>query len=109
MRVTSGQSFDRLGYRGDTRDDSAEILLQHFLRKVIVRSFGIGRDVRLLFDVDGVHPAFPLPTMASPTHQGALKDGFEVAVVTGDMPEPCELPSLDSCQKRSLHVDPQGS
>ena len=31
--------------------------------------------------VDVVHPAFPLPTTASPTLQGALKDGFGEAVV----------------------------
>ena len=45
------------------------------------------------FDV--VHRAFPLPTTASPTLQGAgvLKDGFGEAVVAGDMPEPCKFPS----------------
>ena len=53
-----------------------------------------------LFDV--VYPAFPLPTTASPTLQGALEDGFGVVAVPRDMPEPCELSSLDSCQKRSL-------
>ena len=53
-----------------------------------------------LFDV--VHPAFPLPTMASPALQGALKDGFGEAVRACDMPEPCKFPSLDSCQKRFL-------
>ena len=55
---------------------------------------------RPLFDV--VHPAFPLPTTASSTLQGALKDGFGEAVVACDMPEPCKFPSLDSCQKRFL-------
>ena len=34
-----------------------------------------------VFDV--VHPAFPLPTMASPTLQGALKDGFGQATDCG--------------------------
>ena len=53
-----------------------------------------------LFDV--VHPAFPLPTTASPTLKGALKDGFGEAVITCDMPEPCRFPSLNSCQKRCL-------
>ena len=38
----------------------------------------------VLFDV--VHPAFPLLTMASPTLQGALKDGFGEAVLVFDMP-----------------------
>ena len=53
-----------------------------------------------LFDV--VHQAFLLPTTASPTLQGALKDGFGEAVVACDTPEPCKFPSLDSCQKRVL-------
>ena len=53
-----------------------------------------------LFDV--VHAAFPLPTTALLTLEGALKDGFGEAVVACYMPEPCEFPSLDSCQKRLL-------
>ena len=53
-----------------------------------------------LFDV--VRPAFPLPAMASPTLQGALKDGFGEAVVAYDMSEPCKFPSPDSCQKRLM-------
>ena len=40
--------------------------------------------------------------MALPTIQGALKDGFEEAVVACDSPEPFKFPSLDSCQKRFL-------
>ena len=51
-----------------------------------------------LFDV--VPLAFPLPTTASSAFQGALKDGFGEAVVAHYVPEPCECPSLDSCQKR---------
>ena len=51
-----------------------------------------------LFDV--VHPAFPLPTTASPTLQDALKYGFGEAVVACDMPEPHRFPFLDRCQKR---------
>ena len=53
-----------------------------------------------LFDV--VHSAPPLLTKASPTLQGALKDGFGEAFKACDMPEPCKYPSLDSCQKRSV-------
>ena len=52
------------------------------------------------FDV--VHPAFPLPTTASPTLQGALKNGFREVVLACDMPEPFNFPSLDSRQKRFL-------
>ena len=47
-----------------------------------------------LFNV--LHPAFPLPTTASPTLQGALKDGFGEAVMACNMPEPCQFPSLDN-------------
>ena len=31
-----------------------------------------------------------------------MKDGFEEAVVACDMPDQCQCPSLDSCQKRFL-------
>ena len=53
-----------------------------------------------LFEI--VHLAFPMPTTASPTLKGALKDGFGEAVVACDMPEPCKFSSLDSCWKRFL-------
>ena len=44
-----------------------------------------------LFDV--VHPAFPLPTAASPTLQGVPpKNGFGEVVVACDMSEPCQFP-----------------
>ena len=54
--------------------------------------------------IDVINPAFPLPTIASPILQGALKDGFGDSVVARDMPEPCEFLSLDSCQERFLWV-----
>ena len=53
-----------------------------------------------VFDV--VHPAFLLPTTASPTLQGALVDSFGEDAVACDMPEPFQFPSFDSCQKRFL-------
>ena len=53
-----------------------------------------------LFDV--VHPAFPLPTAASSTLQGALKGGFGHAVEACDITELCKFPSPDSCQNRLL-------
>ena len=37
---------------------------------------------------DGFHPAFPLPTTASPTLQDSLKDGLREGVVAFDMPKP---------------------
>ena len=52
--------------------------------------------------IDVVHPAFPLPTTASPTLQGALREGFGEVVVACDMPEPYKFPFLDSCQKKFL-------
>ena len=41
-------------------------------------------------------------SQASPTLQGSLKDGFGETVLAFDMLEPCEFPSLDSCQERLL-------
>ena len=67
------------------RNDSAQIFSQSFLQEALV-----------------VHPAFPLLITASPTLQGALKDGFRQAVLVCDMPKPSKFPSLDSCKKRFL-------
>ena len=53
---------------------------------------------------DSVHPAFPLPTTASPNLHGTLNKGFGKAVVTSDMPELCEPPSPDRCQKWFLWI-----
>ena len=74
-------------------DDSAEIPFPSFLWEAVVSSSGTGKDVHS-FDV--VHPAFLLPTAASPVLQGALKDGFGEAVVANEMLEQCQFPSLDS-------------
>ena len=41
---SSVKSLDRLGRRRDTRDDSAEIIFQSFLREALVSSSGMGRD-----------------------------------------------------------------
>ena len=49
-----------------------------------------------------VLPALPLLTAASPTLQGALKNGFGEAVVAYDTPKLCRFLSLDSCQKKFL-------
>ena len=67
------------------RNDSAQIVFQSFLQEALV-----------------VHPASPLLITASPTLQGALKDGLRLAVVVCDLPKPSKFPSLDSCQKRFL-------
>ena len=65
-----------------------------------IRPLWADRQGSPLFHV--VHQAFPLLTMVSPTLQGALKYGFEEAVMVRDMPEPRKFPSLDSCQKKFL-------
>ena len=80
------------------RDDSAEIFFQFFSAGGPYEQCWYGQECPF-FDV---HPAFPLPTTASPTLQGALKDGVGEAVVACDIPEPCQFPSLDSCQKKFL-------
>ena len=55
-----------------------------------------------LFDV--FHPAFPLPTKASPTVQDALKNVFGEAVVACDVFEPCKYPSLDNYYQPPPHT-----
>ena len=96
---SSVQSLDRLGRREDMRDDSAEILFQSFLREALVSSFSVGRDVpSLMLSIQH----FRSRPRRRPPSQGVLRNGLGEAVVACDMPEPCEFPSLDSCQKRFL-------
>ena len=46
---SSVQSFDRLGRRGDIRDESVEIFFQSFMQEeVILSGSGKGRDVHSL-------------------------------------------------------------
>ena len=66
------------GGRGCTENDSVQIFFQSFLQ-VIVSCSGLDRVVHSL--TLSIH-ASPLPTAASPTLQGALKDGFGEAPVT---------------------------
>ena len=70
------------------KDDSAETLFQSFLKKAPGEQFWHGQESPL-FAV--VHPAFPMPITALPTLKGALKDGFEKAVMARDMREPYRL------------------
>ena len=42
FQFSSVQSFDGLGYRGDTTDDSAEILFHSFLQEAPVGSSDMG-------------------------------------------------------------------
>ena len=81
--------FDRLGYRGNMRNDSAEILLLPFLQEAVVSSSGMGRDVHsLMLSIQNLLCCGPLPITASPTLPGALKNGFGETVVACNMLEP---------------------
>ena len=64
-------------------------------------SYGMRKDV---YSLDVLHPTFLLPTTASPTPQGLLKDGFGEAVMACEVPKPCKFPSLDGCQNRFLRT-----
>ena len=81
--LNSVQSLDQLGRQGDMTDDSADsppVISAGSHCEQVWHGQGCP-----LFDV--VYPAFPLPTMALPTFQGALKDGFGEAVMACNMPE----------------------
>ena len=66
-------------------------------------STGMGRDVFCL--ILSIQLAFfSLPTTASPTIQGARKDGFGEAVMARDIGEPCKFSSLHCCQERFLWI-----
>ena len=81
---------------GDTRDDdSAEILFQSFLAGGPCEQFWHGQGCPLFHVVPSAdHDVAQL--------QIALKDSFEEAVVTCDMPGPCMFLSLDRCQNGFL-------
>ena len=96
--LSSVQFLDQLCHRRDMKDNSAEILSQSFLQEALVSSW-LGQGCPLF---DDVHAASLLPTTASPTLQGAPKDGFGEVVVAYNMPESCKFLSLDCCHKRFL-------
>ena len=73
--ISSVQSFDQLGRRGDLRDNSAEILCQSFLQKAHVKGSGMGTDVHSL--MLSIQHFYSLPITALPTLQGALKLALE--------------------------------
>ena len=98
-QFSSVQSVDRSGRRGHMTDDSAEMFFQCFLQEAIVSSSGIGWDAHSL--MLSIKHSLRRPRRRPPSNV-PLEDGFGEAVVASDMPEPCKLPSLDSCQKRFL-------
>ena len=77
-------------------------------KQTLFQSFSVGGHWQQLWHGQGcslfdiVHPAFPLPTTASPTIRSALKDGFGEATMAHDMPKPCQSHALDICQNRFL-------
>ena len=97
---SSVRSLDRFGRRGNMTEASVEVVFQSFSAGGHCKQFWHGQECPLF---DAVHPAFPLPTMASPTLQGALKDGLErLSWRTCETCPNHAIPSLDSCQKRLL-------
>ena len=99
VQFSSVHSLDRLVRRGGNEGRISRDPLPVFSAGGPCRQYRHGQGCPL-FDV--VHPTFPLTTTASPTLQGASKDGFREAVVVYNMPEPCKFPSLDNCQKTFL-------
>ena len=91
--IDSVQSLDRLGRREDTRERFSRDPLSVFSAGGPCEQSRHGQGCPL-FDV--VRRAFPLPTTASATNQGTLKDGSGDAVVACDMPQPCKFPFLVS-------------
>ena len=69
---------------GGMRDNSAEILFPVFFAGGPREQLWHGQG-RPLFEA--LHPAFPLPTTASPTLHSSLKDGFGEALVACGMPD----------------------
>ena len=58
VQLSLVQFLDRLGRRGDWRDDSAEILFQSFLQEAVVSSSVMGRDVHsLMIIINNIHQA----------------------------------------------------
>ena len=92
VQFMSVQSFDRLNRPGGHEGRFSRDPLPVFSARGPCEQFWHGQGCPL-FGV--VHPAFPLPTTASPTLQRAMKDGVGEAVMACEMPEPCKFPSLD--------------
>ena len=76
--ISSVQSLDQTSHQGEHDGQFSRDSLLVFSAEGPCEQFWYGQGCQL-FDV--VHLAFPLPTTASATLQGALKDGFREAVV----------------------------
>ena len=87
--MSSVQSLDQLGYRGDMRANSEKILFQSFLKEAIVSSSGMGREVHSL-TLSTKH--FLCQSWYCPSSKVPWRMFGEAVVV-------CDI---DSCQKRFL-------
>ena len=98
-QFSSVQSLDRLGRRGDLRDDSAQIFLQSFLQEGLVSNFGMSRNVHsLLLSIQHfLYRPRRRPSSKVPWRMVLQRLSWRV-----DKPEQCKFPSLDICQKRFL-------
>ena len=106
VQFSSVHSLDRLVRRGGNEGRISRDPLPVFSAGGPCEQFWHGHGCPL-FNVP--RPAFPLTTTASPTLQGATKDGFGEAVVACDMPEPGKFPSLryqlQSKEANHIHLD----
>ena len=87
VQFGSVPSLDRLGHRGDMRDDLAEILFQPFLQKALVGSSCLGRDVHS-FTLSIQHFLCQPQRRPATLQWGALKDDFGEAVTAWGNPYP---------------------
>ena len=99
MCISSVQSLDRLGHRGNMRDDSAEILLQSFMQNALVNSSGMGRDVHSLM-LSAQHLFFDHGVADPPR---SLKDGFMEAVAVCGMPQMCVQTLIKIIRPQTLY------
>ena len=86
-QFSSVQSLDRMG---------------HHFRRDPLPVFSAGGPCEQMSTPSCCLPNISPADRASPTLQGALKEGFGEAVVACDMPEPSKFASLVSCQMRFL-------
>ena len=96
--------LDRLGRRGDMRDDSAEILLKVFSAGDPCEQLWHGHVCSLFNCCLCSIPSADNGVAHSPRcPEGEIRD----PVVLCDTPEPCKFPSLDSCQEKILWTHKQ--
>ena len=91
VRFSSVQLLDRLGRRGEMRDDSVEIAFRSFLHEANVSCSGMDSGVYSL--TLSIQHYFLCRTTASPTLQGALTNGFCEVVMARGLPVSCEFSS----------------